>query len=149
MALQGSITGINQLYFGSQGVLTANFIDSETGQTPTGLQYAWRASAGSFVGPTDGPSVTYRADPAQNADQDVTITCEVTLPGNPTPTVSAPSLTAMDELGITGQLVNMLITAELSGSELFDRTDDTAIDAGSDAELHQRHQHQPHAVELQ
>ena len=41
----------------------------------------------------------------------------------------------MDELGITGQLVNMLVTAEPSGSDLFDRTDDTAIASGSDTNL--------------
>ena len=96
MALQGTISGINQIDFGGQGVLTANFTDTETGQTPAGLQYDWRASDGSFIGATNGPSVTYLADPAQNIDQAVTITCEVTLPGNPNPTVSAPSLTAMD-----------------------------------------------------
>ena len=134
MALQGTISGINQIDFGGQGVLTANFTDTETGQTPAGLQYAWRTDAGSFVGATDGPSVTYLADTAQNADQAVTITCEVTLPGNPNPTVSAPSLTAMTELGITGQLVNMLVTAELSGSDLFDRNSPT-INAGSDTSL--------------
>ena len=134
MALQGTISGINQIDFGGQGVLTANFTDTETGQTPAGLQYAWRTDAGSFVGATDGPSVTYLADTAQNIDQaiTITITCEVTLPGNPT--VSAPSLTAMDELGITGQLVNMLIDVEKSGGDLFDRNSPT-IDAGSDTSL--------------
>ena len=135
MALQGTISGINQIDFGGQGVLTANFTDTETGQTPAGLQYDWRASDGSFIGATNGPSVTYLADPAQNIDQAVTITCEVTLPGNPNPTVSAPSLTAMTELGITGQLVNMLVTTELSGADLFDRTDNTAIATGSDSDL--------------
>ena len=134
MALQGTISGINQIDFGGQGVLTANFTDTETGQTPAGLQYAWRTDAGSFVGATNGPSVTYRADTAQNADQAVTITCEVTLPGNPNPTVSAPSLTAMDQLGITGQLVNMLIDVEKSGGDLFDRNSPT-INAGSDTSL--------------
>ena len=134
MGLQGSITGINQLYFGSQGVLTANFTDTETGQTPAGLQYAWRTDAGSFVGAINGASVTYRADTAQNADQAITITCEVILPGNPNPTVSAPSLTAMTELGITGQLVNMLIDVEKSGGDLFDRNSPT-INAGSDTSL--------------
>ena len=135
MALQGTISGINQIYFGGQTALTAIFTDTETGQTPAGLQYAWRTDAGSFVGATNGPSVTYRADTTQNADQAVTITCEATIPGNPNPTVSAPSLTAMDQLGITGQLVNMLVTTEVSGTDLFDRTDDTAIATGSDSDL--------------
>ena len=135
MALQGSITGINQLYFGGQTALTAIFTNTETGQTPAGLQYAWTASDGSFVGATNGASVTYHADFTGNTDQAVTIACEVTLPGNPNPTVSAPSLTVMDELGITGQLVNMLVTTEVSGADLFDRTDDTAIATGSDSDL--------------
>ena len=52
MALQVEITGITQVYFGGQGVLNA--VVTETGQTPAGLQYDWRADAGSFVGPTDG-----------------------------------------------------------------------------------------------
>ena len=135
MALQVTISGTTQIYFGGQTALTASVIDTETGQTPAGLQYAWTASDGSFVGATNGASATYHADFTSSTDQTVTITCEVTLPGNTNPTVSAPSLTAMDELGITGQLVNMLVTAEPSGSDLFDRTDDTAIASGSDTNL--------------
>ena len=135
MALQVTISGTTQIYFGGQTALTASVIDTETGQAPAGLQYAWTASDGSFVGATNGASATYHADFTGNTDQTVTITCEVTLPGNTNPTVSAPSLTAMDELGITGQLVNMLVTAEPSGSDLFDRTDDTAIASGSDTNL--------------
>ena len=135
MALQVTISGTTQIYFGGQTALTASVIDTETGQAPAGLQYAWTASDGSFVGATNGASATYHADFTGNTDQTVTITCEVTLPGNTNPTVSAPSLTAMDELGIAGQLVNMLVTAEPSGSDLFDRTDATAIASGSDTEL--------------
>ena len=97
MALQGTISGINQIDFGGQGALTANFTDSETGQTPAGLQYAWRTlmRAVSSVRQT-GQALPISRIPAQNADQAVTITCEATIPGNPNPTVSAPSLTAMD-----------------------------------------------------
>ena len=136
MALQVDITGITQIYFGGQGVLNAVVTDTETGQAITaGLQYDWNTSQGRFIGATDGASVTYHADFTGGTDQTVEITCTVTLPGDPNPTVSAPSFTAMDELGITGQLVNMLVTAELSGSDLFDRTDSTAIDAGSDTNL--------------
>ena len=135
MALQVTISGTTQIYFGGQTVLTASVVDTETGQTPAGLQYTWTAADGRFIGATNGASVTYHADFTGGTDQTVEITCEVTLPGNPNPTVSAPSLTAMDELGITGQLVNMLVTAELSGSDLFDRTDSTSIDAASDANL--------------
>ena len=136
MALQVDITGITQIYFGGQGVLNAVVTDTETGQAiTTGLQYDWNASQGRFIGVTDGASVTYHADFTGDTDQAVTITCEVTLPGDPNPTVSAPSLTAMTELGITGQLVNMLVTTEVSGTDLFDRTDDTAIATGSDSDL--------------
>lgn len=134
MALQVRITGLptGNFHNGMQLALEAEVEDTETGQTPTGLQYRWEASDGSFIGATDGSSATYHADLASNTDQTLTITCEVTLPGNPTPTVSAPSLTAMDELGITGQLVNMLINVDINGVDLFDRTDDAAIVTGSD-----------------
>ena len=135
MALQVTISGTTQIYFGGQTVLTTSVVDTETGQTPAGLQYTWTAANGSFVGATNGASVTYHADFTGGTDQTVEITCEVTLPGNPNPTVSAPSLTVMDELGITGQLVNMLVTTEVSGADLFDRTDDTAIATGSDSDL--------------
>ena len=135
MGLQVTISGTTQIYFGGQTVLTASVVDTETGQTPAGLQYAWTAADGRFIGATNGASVTYHADFTGGTDQTVDITCEVTLPGNSNPTVSAPSLTAMTDLGITGQLVNMLVTAELSGSDLFDRTDSTTIDAGSDTNL--------------
>ena len=135
MGLQVTISGTTQIYFGGQTVLTASVVDTETGQTPAGLQYAWTAADGRFIGATNGASVTYHADFTGGTDQTVDITCEVTLPGNSNPTVSALSLTAMTDLGITGQLVNMLVTAELSGSDLFDRTDSTAIDAGSDTNL--------------
>ena len=135
MALQGTISGINQIYFGGQTALTAIFTDTETGQTPAGLQYAWDASQGRFIGATDGASVTYHADFTGGTDQTVEITCEVTLPGNPNPTVSAPSLTAMTELGITGQLMNMLIDVQINDAELFNDTNTGVLDAGSDAEL--------------
>ena len=135
MALQVTISGTTQIYFGGQTVLTASVVDTETGQTPAGLQYNWNASQGRFIGATDGASVTYHADFTGNTDQPVTITCEVTLPGNPNPTVSAPSLTAMTELGITGQLVNMLIDVDVNGVELFNDTNTGVLDAGSDAEL--------------
>ena len=134
MALQVTISGTTQIYFGGQTVLTASVVDTETGQTPAGLQYAWTAADGSFVGATNGASVTYHADFTGNTDQTVDITSEVTLPGNPNPTVSAPSLTAMGELGVTGQLVNMLIDVERSGADFFDRNN-PSIDAGSDSEL--------------
>ena len=104
MAFSVEITGITQVYFGGQGVLNAVVTDTETGQViTTGLQYDWTCIAeGRFIGATNGASVTYHADFTGNTDQPVTITCEVTLPGNSNPTVSAPSLTAMTELGITG-----------------------------------------------
>ena len=136
MAFTVEITGITQVYFGGQGALNAVVTDTDTGQAiTTGLQYAWTASDGSFVGATNGASTTYHADFTSSTDQTVTITCEVTLPGNTNLTVSAPSLTAMDELGITGQLVNMLVTTEVSANDLFDQTDATSIATGSDTEL--------------
>ena len=41
----------------------------------------------------------------------------------------------MTELGITGQLVNMLIDVDVNGVELFNDTNTGVLDAGSDAEL--------------
>ena len=41
----------------------------------------------------------------------------------------------MTELGITNQVANMLITTALDGDDLWDRTDATAIDSGSDTSL--------------
>ena len=76
MALQVTISGTTQIYFGGQTVLTASVVDTETGQTPAGLQYAWRATDGSFVGATNGASVTYHADFTGGTDQTVEITCE-------------------------------------------------------------------------
>ena len=88
----------HQIYFGGQTVLTASVVDTEAGQTPAGLQYDWDASQGSFVGATNGASVTYHADFTGNTDQPVTITCEVTLPGNPeSDCLCTKSLTAMTE----------------------------------------------------
>ena len=53
MALQVTISGTTQIYFGGQTALTASVIDTETGQAPAGLQYAWTASDGSsWVQPT-------------------------------------------------------------------------------------------------
>ena len=46
MALQVTISGTTQIYFGGQTVLMASVIDTETGQTPAGLQYDWRADLG-------------------------------------------------------------------------------------------------------
>ena len=71
MALQVTISGTTQIYFGGQTVLMTSVVDTETGQTPTGLQYAWTASDGSFVGVTNGASVTYHADFTGNTDQAV------------------------------------------------------------------------------
>ena len=40
----------------------------------------------------------------------VVITCDVTRPADADPTVDSASLTAMTELGITGQILNMYIS---------------------------------------
>lgn len=135
MSLLVTISGETQITYNDQAVLTATVTDSETEQTPSGLQYHWTASDGSFSGPINEASATYHANLAQNTNQAVTISCEVTLPGNPNPTVSAPTLDSLTELGITGQLVNMLIDVEKNGTDLLDRIDPTAIASGSDTDL--------------
>ena len=119
MALQVTISGAADIGQNNQRTLTASVTDSEGGPIPAGLTYAWAVSAGSFVGATDGESVVYRGDIASQVNVAVTVTCTVTVPGNPNPTVASPSLTSLDELGITGAVVNMLITAEISGSSIY------------------------------
>lgn len=143
MALTVTITGPASLTHNDQGMFTATVIDTDTNAAPVGdLTYSWSADSGSFVGATDQASVTYHADQADNADASVSITCEVTLAANDSPTVSAPTLTAMTELGITGQLVNMLIPSLNTGSPTYPHSSDTlyhsdddTLASGSDAVL--------------
>lgn len=139
MALSITISGDQSIVHGQQTVLTASVLDTDTGMAPTGtISYAWSVPSGqgSFISATDAASVTYLADIAGNAATTVNVTCEVTVAGTGAPSVSAPSLTAMDTLGITDQRVNMLITTEIDGDDLYDREDfANTIAAGSDTSL--------------
>ena len=109
MALTVTITGGMNIQQGQQVTLEATVTDSE-GNTPVGtLQYAWSTSRGSFIGTTNEATATYHADFTDSNDVDVVITCDVTRPADADPTVDTASLTAMTELGITGQILNMYI----------------------------------------
>jgi len=139
MALTVTITGGENIDQGDRVTLTATVTDAN-GNTPPGtLQYAWSASRGSFVGETDEASAVYHADFTDADAVDVTITCNVTRPANANPTSSGPSLTALAEIGVTGILVNMFMTAvgavaTNTNNVLYNNSTGT-LDAGSDQRL--------------
>ena len=139
MALTVTITGGETIEQDDQLTLTATVTDA-SGNTPPGtLEYRWSASQGSFVGATDEASAVYHADFTETTAVDVTVTCDVTLPANATPTTEAPSLTALAEIGVTGILVNMFLTtlgavAPNSNSVLYNSSTGT-LEAGSDQRL--------------
>ena len=139
MALTVEITGGENIDQGSQVTLAATVTDAD-GNTPPGtLQYSWSASRGSFVGNTNEATAVYHADFSETSNVDVTITCNVTRAANANPTISAPSLTALAEIGVTGILVNMFMTAlgavsPNTNTALFNATTGT-LAAGSDQRL--------------
>ena len=93
------------------------------------------ASVGSFVGGSTSDTVTYLANIAGNTAIDVTITCTASLAGASS-TVSSADLDSMDDLGITGQLVNVSFSVFETGDgrSLFD-TDTENVNTGSDVIL--------------
>lgn len=138
MALTLRLTGTAQILQGQQTTLTAQVTDDD-GNTLSGITYAWTASRGAFIGETDGASVVYHADFTDDSDVDVTIACAVTA--DSVPDISEPSLTAMTELTIAGQVLNILVTsaaAPVAGqnSILWSATESIgAIDANSDRDI--------------
>ena len=136
MALPVEITGGANIDQGAQIALTA-----VVGDTPGTLQYAWSASRGTFIGAIDAASVVYHANFTDTDDVDVTITCDVTRPADTNPTVTTGSLTAMRELGITGQVLNMFLnpTADTIDNQRTDiysiATSAGTLAAGSDDDL--------------
>lgn len=138
MSLTLRLTGTAQILQGQQTTLTAQVTDDD-GNTLSGITYAWTASRGAFVGDTDGASVVYHADFTDDSDVDVTISCAVTA--DSVPEISEPSLTAMTELTIAGQVLNILVTsagAPIAGqnSILWSATESIgAIDANSDRDI--------------
>ena len=140
MALIVTITGNVNVIAGGITVLDTHVIDDETGLVPTrSLTYSWLASDGEFIGPTDGSRVTYSTQnvviPADDTSTNVMITCTAEIPGIPNPTVTTPlSLTTLDDIGITGIVVNMLIQTVVSNFDLYDST---SLAAGSDDLLYE------------
>lgn len=107
-----AISGGENIEEGQQVTLTAVVTDAD-GNTPPGtIQYAWRASRGSFVGAMNERTVDYIANFTGAFD----ITCEVTRPADATPTSAGPSLTALDEIGVTGQVLNMFVNPAAAAS---------------------------------
>ena len=106
-----TISGTTNINQGQRTTLTAAVEDADGTAITSGLEYAWTASRGRFIGSTTGASVVYEANFTDSSDVGVTISCAVTQPANDSPTSSGPSLTALSEIGITGQLVNMYMTA--------------------------------------
>lgn len=117
MALTVTISGGADIDQGQQRNLAAVVVDAN-GNTPAGtLQYVWTASRGSFIGDTTGAAVVYEADFTDETNVIVMITCAVTRAADATPTVAGGSLTAMHELGITGQDLNMFINPTMDTLE--------------------------------
>ena len=70
-----------------------------------------RHRGGRFIGATDEASAVYEANFTDSSNVAVTITCAVTRPADTSPTSSGASLTALADIGVTGILVNMFMTA--------------------------------------
>lgn len=139
MALTVTISGGENIDQGEQVTLTAAVTDAN-GNTPPGtLEYEWTATRGSFVGATDEASAVYHADFTDTSTVPVTVTCEVTRPANATPTSAGPSLTALAEIGVTGILVNMFLTAlgavSSNTNNVLYNASTGALDASSDQRL--------------
>ena len=140
MALSVNISGDTSIDQGGQTTLTAVVMDAEGNTITSGLTYSWSASRGSFDGVINQASAVYDADFTDAMDVDVTITCRVTRAGDASPTVSASSLTALVDLGISGILVNIHATdtdavAANTNNILFQEGSVGTIEAGSDLDL--------------
>lgn len=140
LALTVTLAGTTTLEQGAQTTLQATVVDAN-GNTPSDVTYMWTASRGQFIGQTNGASVVYLADFTDAMDVDVTVTCAVTSPANDSPTVATAALTAMGDLGITGQLVNIHATvsnavANNTNNIIFAEGQiGTTLETGSDLDL--------------
>ena len=106
-----SISGTTNIVQGQRTTLTAAVTDADSNTLTSGLTYTWTASRGRFIGATDEVSAVYEADFTDASNVAVTITCAVTRPADTSPTSSGASLTALADIGVTGILVNMFMTA--------------------------------------
>ena len=135
MALNISISGNRALRQGQQTTLTANVSD-DSGAVLSGIKYRWTTDRGAFVGATDQPSATFLADFASGS---ATIKCAITA--SAVDPISGPSLTSLTELTITGQSLNILVTAPAApvanqNSIVWSATEAVGtIDPASDREL--------------
>ena len=85
-----TISGTTNIQQGARTTLTAAVEDGSGNAITTGLEYAWTASRGRFVGSTTGASVVYEANFTDSDNIDVAISCAVRQPANNNPTSSGP-----------------------------------------------------------
>ena len=138
MALGVTISGDQAADRDDQIIYTATITGLLAGQTAV---YAWSADHGSFVGAVDESTATWEADIAGDEEVSVTISCDVSVAAVPNPTVASGSLTAMTDLGITGQVLNMYINptddpGSSGTTNIYDETSGVStLAAGSDDDL--------------
>ena len=135
-----TISGTDRITQGQTTTLTATVTDADGNTITSGLSYSWDESRGIFNGATNEASIVYNANFAETTNIDVIVTCNVTRAYSGSPTVSTASLTAMTMLGITGQLVNMYLTATRavvanSNNALYQEGSHGTLAVGSDADL--------------
>ena len=135
-----SITGTTNIVQFQRTTLTAAVTDADTNAITSGLTYAWTASRGRFIGATDEASAVYEANFTDSSDVETTITCAVTLAADATPMSDGASLTALSDIGVTGVLVNMFMTAlgtitSNANNALYQDGSVGTLDSGSDQQL--------------
>ena len=135
-----SITGTTNIVQFQRTTLTAAVTDADTNAITSGLTYAWTASRGRFIGATDEASAVYEANFTDSSDVEATITCAVTLAADAMPTSDGASLTALSDIGVTGVLVNMFMTAlgpvsSNANNALYQDGSVGTLDSGSDQQL--------------
>lgn len=135
-----NITGTTDIEQGQQTTLTAAVTDADGNAVTSGLIYAWSVDMGTFIGDTDEATVVYHADFVDTGEVDVAITCAVTRAADSTPTSSGAALTAMTEIGITGQILNMFLNpagavSPNANNNIYQSGTTGTLVAGSDAAL--------------
>ena len=135
-----SITGTTSIVQGQRTTLTAAVTDADDETLTSGLTYTWTASRGRFIGATDEASAVYEANFTDSSNVAVTITCAVTRPADTAPTSAGASLTALADIGVTGILVNMFMTAlgaiaSNSNNALYQDGSTGTLASGSDQAL--------------
>ena len=137
--LSVNITGTTSIRQGQRTTLTAA-VSEDSEVITAGLTYSWTASRGRFIGATNEASAVYEANFTDASDVEVTVTCAVRRAADTAPTSSGASLTALADIGVTGILVNMFMTAlgaiaSNSNNALYQAGSTGTLAAGSDQAL--------------